>query len=337
MVALGSEREEERMRLLILANTLPILVEANDQGPLTAPQLFSPSCASCARSRINQKRTSFEKEVEEQRREYGKGNQLIAEDVWARGSCLSSTPTDKRELRKGDARDSQLTDDVDSGVWSEGTDKESVSDSKEENVNNLDASHKRNVTDANTAAEANAFIDEVQKQVKEKIELMTRLEGRMEAMQDTSQRLEKAKRENGRMEQRLRDMEEENRVLRIKLLALEKENAVALQETTESHPKTDCCREACASLRAMIESLKEERSQRLQGEEGQEKLVTEKNCRLRMQEAESLSVVKHTDEIAVALPGSARVILAATISVIIAFAYLQLYCLNLNRETKFPM
>merc|ERR1711974_487952 len=128
----------------------------------------------------------------------------------------------------------------DSGVWSEGTDKESVGDNKEDDV---DASHKRDVTKANTRAEANAFLDEVQRQVKDKIELMAQLEG--------------AQRENGRMEQRLRDVEEENRVLRSKLAALERNNVEVLQDTrnTESHSRSDCCKEACASLREMVESL----------------------------------------------------------------------------------
>ena len=82
-------REEEKMRLLILANTLPILVEANDQGPLTAPQLFSPFCASCARAEI----------AKSQRREKCEANLVIEEDVWGKGSCLSSTPHIQRARR----------------------------------------------------------------------------------------------------------------------------------------------------------------------------------------------------------------------------------------------
>ena len=189
------KREEERMRLLILANTLPILVEAGDQGPLTAPQLFSPSCASCARSRVNQRRSSFEREVEEQTRQ--KSNQPNDESMWAKGSCISSTPAVQRELISGGKRETQMSsDDVDSGVWSEGTDKESLGDNKEDDVDNIDASHnKRDVIKANTTAEANAFLDEVQQQVKDKIELMTRLEGRLEMMQGIGQQLEEAKRE----------------------------------------------------------------------------------------------------------------------------------------------
>jgi len=157
------------------------------------------------------------------------------------------------------------TDDVDSGVWSEGTDKESLGDNKEDD-DNIDASHiKRDVIKANTTAEANAFLDEVQQQVKDKIELMTRLEGRLEMMQGIGQQLEEAKRENRLMELRLREKEEENRALLSKLAALERKNGEVLQEprNTESHSRSDCCKEACASLRAMVESLKEERVQML--------------------------------------------------------------------------
>ena len=91
VASLTSPREEEKMRLLILANTLPILVEANDQGPLTAPQLFSPSCASCARAEI----------AKSQRREKCEANLVIEEEVWGKGSCLSSTPHIQR-TREGE-------------------------------------------------------------------------------------------------------------------------------------------------------------------------------------------------------------------------------------------
>ena len=44
------EGEAGRMKLLILANTLPILVEASDQGPLSTPHLFSPTvCSTCSK------------------------------------------------------------------------------------------------------------------------------------------------------------------------------------------------------------------------------------------------------------------------------------------------
>ena len=323
------------MRLLILANTLPILVEATDQGPLTAPQLFSPSCASCARSRINQRRSSFEREVEEQRRQKSNAND---ESVWAKGSCLSSSrAVAERELRNGDKRETQLSDDLDSGVWSEGTDKESVGDNKEDNV---DASHRRDLIEANTRAEASAFLDEVQRQVKDKIELMTRLEGRMEMMQGIGQQLEEAQRRNVRMEQRLRDVEEENRVLQSKLVALERKNAEGLQESrnTESHLRSDCCKEACASLRAMVESLKEERVQMLTQGQEKAKQVTESNWRGRMgerQPKESDIGAKYTS--AGWAGSSTRVIMVATIAVIVAFTYLHLHCLTLNRATQFPM
>ena len=330
MVALGPlKREEERMRLLILANTLPILVEAGDQGPLTAPQLFSPSCASCARSRVNQRRSSFEREVEEQTRQ--KSNQPNDESMWAKGSCISSTPAVQRELISGDKREMSL-DDVDSGVWSEGTDKESLGDNKEDDVDNTDASHKkREVMKASTTAEANAFLDEVQQQVKDKIELMTRLEGRLEMMQGIGQQLEEAKRENGLMEQRLREAEDENRALLFKLTALERKNAEVLQEprNTESHSRSDCCKEACASLRAMVESLKEERVQMLTREEAKEVAV------MGERQSEKSEIGKYKK--AGGWPGGARVILVAIIAVIVAFAYLHLHCITLDRGTQFPM
>ena len=143
------------MRLLILANTLPILVEANDQGPLTAPQLFSPSCASCARAEI----------AKTQRRQKCEANLVIEEDVWGKGSCLSSTPYIQR-TREGEKQTSHLSDDVDSGVWSEGTtDKESVGDTKEEEVDipNTNTSQERTVNGTDRAEEASAFLEEVQR------------------------------------------------------------------------------------------------------------------------------------------------------------------------------
>jgi len=46
---------DRKMKLLILANTLPILLESTDQGPLSIPQLYSPSfhcsCSSTQKSR----------------------------------------------------------------------------------------------------------------------------------------------------------------------------------------------------------------------------------------------------------------------------------------------
>ena len=340
VVALGSLREEERMRLLILANTLPILVEATDQGPLTSPQLFSPACAACARSRINQKKSSFEREVEEERRDKCQSNQPNDASVWAKGSCMSPSSAVQTELRDGDKRDAQLSDEVDSGVWSEGTDKESIGDNKEDDVNKIDAPHKRNVNEENTAAEANAFLAEVQQQVKDKIELMTRLEGRMEAMQGIGQQLEKAERENGLMEERVREVEEENRVLRSKLAALERKNA---ETNRESHSRSDCCKEACASLRAMVESLKEERAQMLTQGEEEAKLVAENHLGGRVEKTESVSfksktgVEKQTYDTGAGWPSITQAFLVATIAVIVAFAYLHLHCTTLNRGTQFPM
>ena len=330
------------MRLLILANTLPILVEAADQGPLTSPQLFSPACAACARTRINQKRSSFEREVEEERRDRCESNQPNDESVWAKGSCMSSSPAVQRELRSGDKRDTQLSDEVDSGVWSEGTDKESIGDNKEDDVN------KGNVNEEKTAAEANAFLAEVQRQVKDKIELMTRLEGRMEAMQGIGQQLEKAEREKKLMEERVREVEEENRLLRSKLADLERKNAEVLQERTnrESHSRSDCCKEACASLRAMVESLKEERAQMLTQGQEQAKLVTENHLRGRVEKTESVSFKSKTGSGKQIYdrgagwplwPGITRAFLVATVAVIAAFAYLHLHCITLNRGTQFPM
>merc|ERR1712004_125077 len=252
VASLTSSREEEKMRLLILANTLPILVEANDQGPLTAPQLFSSSCASCARAEI----------AKSQRREKCEANLVIEEDVWGKGSCLSSTPTIQR-AREGEKQTSHLSDDVDSGVWSEGTtDKESVEDTKEEEVDipNTNNSHDRTVNGADRAAEASAFLEEVQRQVRDKIDLMSRLESRMEVVQGVH-----------------RQVEEENRALQDKLAALETKNAEVAEKKpitkTESNYKSDCCKEACASLRAFVESFKEERVQMLLHSQEQEELV----------------------------------------------------------------
>merc|ERR1711956_40991 len=88
----------------------------------------------------------------------------------------------------------------------------------------------------------------------------------------------------GRMEQRVREVEEENRELLSNLAALERKNAEVLQETrkTESHSRSDCCKEACASLRAMVESLKEERVQMLTPGQEKAKQVTENDWRGRV-------------------------------------------------------
>jgi len=322
------------MRLLILANTLPILVEANEQGPLTAPQLFSPSCASCARSQVNQKRSS----IEEQRRQ--KQNQPSDESVWAKGSCLSSTPSVEREVISGDKRETS-SDDVDSGVWSEGTDKESLGDNKEEDDVDASRNNKDLIKEANMKAEANAFLGEVQRQVKDKIELMTRLEGRLEMMQGIGQQLEEAKRENKLMEKRLREAEEENRALLSKLAALERKNAEVLQEPRnreESHSGSDCCKEACASLRALVESLKEERVQMVTREEAKE--ITENDWVEKgvMGERQlEKSGKSKKEEKGGGLPGSGRVFMVAIIAVIVAFAYLHLHRITLERGTQFPM
>merc|ERR1712226_608642 len=152
-------------------------------------------------------------------------------------------------------------------------------DNKEEDdVDNIDVSrnNKDLIKEANTKAEANAFLDEVQRQVKDKIELMTRLEGRLEMMQGIGQQLEEAKRENKLMEQRLREAEEENRALLSKVAALERKNAEILQEPRnreESHSGSDCCKEACASLRALVESLKEERRVQMVTREGAKEMA----------------------------------------------------------------
>ena len=274
VASLTSSREEEKMRLLILANTLPILVEASDQGPLTAPQLFSQSCASCARAKI----------AKSQRREKCEANLVIEEDVWGKGSCLSSTPHIQR-AREGEKQTSHLSDDVDSGVWSEGTtDKESVGDTKEEEVDipNTSASQERTVNGADRAEEASAFLEEVQRQVRDKIDLMSRLESRMEVVQGVHRQLKKVKKENGRLEERLRQVEEENRALQDKLAALETKNAEVAEKKpitkTESNSRSDCCKEACASLRALVESFKERAQMLLQGL-GQEELVRQNDLR----------------------------------------------------------
>jgi len=335
VASLTSSREEEKMRLLILANTLPILVEANDQGPLTAPQLFSPSCASCARAEI----------AKSQRREKCEANLVIEEDVWGKGSCLSSTPHIQR-AREGEKQTSHLSDDVDSGVWSEGTtDKESVGDTKEEEVDipNTSASQERTVNGTDRAEEASAFLEEVQRQVRDKIDLMSRLESRMEAVQGVHRQLEKVKKENGRLEERLRQVEEENRALQDKLAALESKNAEVAEKKpitkTESNSRSDCCKEACASLRALVESFKEERAQMLLQSQEQEEMVRQNDLSGLTREGELQSgAVKLKDQRGRGwLFGSARLIFFATLVVVVAFAYLHMHRLTLGRATNFPI
>jgi len=112
-----------------------------------------------------------------------------------------------------------------------------------------------------------------------------RLESRMEvvhALQGVHRQLEKVTKENGRLEERLRQVEEQNRALQYKLAALEMKNAEVAEKKpitkTESNSRSDCCKEACASLRALVESFKE-RAQMLLHSQEQEELVRQNGTR----------------------------------------------------------
>jgi len=119
-----------------------------------------------------------------------------------------------------------------------------------------------------------------------------RLKSRMEvvhALQGIHQQFETVTKENGRLEERLRQVEEENRALQDKLAALETKNAEVAEKKpitkTESNSRSDCCKEACASLRALVESFKEERAQMLLHRLDQEELVRQNDLRASMGQA----------------------------------------------------
>ena len=176
-----------------------------------------------------------------------------------------------------------------------------------------------------------------------KIELMSRLESRMEVVQGVHRQLEKVKKENGRLEKRLRQVEEENRALQDKLAALETENAEVAEKKpiikTESNSRSDCCKEACASLRALVESFKEERAQMLLQSQEQEELVRQNDLSelTRRGELQSGAVRLKDQRGRGWVFGSARLIFFATLVVVVAFAYLHIHRLTLGRATNFPM
>ena len=112
-----------------------------------------------------------------------------------------------------------------------------------------------------------------------------RLKSKMEvvhALQGDHRQFETVEKENGRLEDRLRQVEEENRALQDKLAALETKNAQVAEKKpitkTESNSRSDCCKEACASLRALVESFKE-RAQMLLHSQEQEELVRQNDLR----------------------------------------------------------
>merc|ERR1719204_2618430 len=122
------------------------------------------------------------------------------------------------------------------------------------------------------------------------------------ALQGDHRQFETVEKENGRLEERLRQVEdqnkalqdklaalerlkqveEENRALQDKLAALETKNAQVAEKKpitkTESNSRSDCCKEACASLRALVESFKE-RTQMLLHSREQEELVRQNDLR----------------------------------------------------------
>merc|ERR1719317_434039 len=126
-----------------------------------------------------------------------------------------------------------------------------------------------------------------------------RLESRMEvvhALQGVHQQFETVTKENGRLEERLRQVEEENRALQDKLAALETMNAQVAEKKpitkTESNSRSDCCKEACASLRALVESFKERAQMLLQSQE-QEELVRQNGTRASVGQALKEDEGKH--------------------------------------------
>merc|ERR1712012_1420697 len=204
----------------------------------------------------------------------------------------------------------------------------------EVDIPNTNTSQERTVNGKDRAEEASAFLEEVQRQVRDKIELMSRLESRMEAVQGDQRQLEKVKKENGRLEERLRQVEEENRALQDKLAALELKNAEVAEKKpitkTESNSRSDCCKEACASLRALVESFKEERAQMLLQSQEQEEMVRQNDLSGLTREGELQSgAVKLKDQRGRGwLFGSARLIFFATLVVVVAFAYLHMHRLT---------
>merc|ERR1712013_557019 len=107
---------------------------------------------------------------------------------------------------------------------------------------------------------------------------------------------QKVTKENGRLEERLRQVEEQNRALQYKLAALEMKNAEVAEKKpitkTESNSRSDCCKEACASLRALVESFKERAQMLLQSQE-QEELVRQNGTRASVGQALKEDEGKH--------------------------------------------
>ena len=173
-----------------------------------------------------------------------------------------------------------------------------------------------------------------------------RLKSRMEVvhpLQGVHRQLETVTKENGRLEERLRQVEEKNRALQDKLAALESKNAEVAEKKpitkTESNSRSDCCKEACASLRALVESFKEERAQMLLQSQEQEEMVRQNDLSDLTRKGELHSgAVKLKDQRGRGwLFGSARLIFFATLVVVVAFAYLHMHRLTLGRATNFPI
>jgi len=146
-----------------------------------------------------------------------------------------------------------------------------------------------------TVTKENGRLEERLRQVEEEnralqdklaaLERLRQVEEQNKALQDKLAALE-----------RLKQVEEENRALQDKLAALETKNAQVAEKKpitkTESNSRSDCCKEACASLRALVESFKERAQMLLQSQE-QEELVRQNGTRASVGQALKEDEGKH--------------------------------------------
>jgi len=185
------------------------------------------------------------------------------------------------EREGGAAGEGVVEDVVDDGVINEegGAVEQSVGrlKSKMEVVHALQGDHRQ----FETVEKENGRLEDRLRQVEEEnralqdklaaLERLRQVEEQNKALQDKLAALE-----------RLKQVEEENRALQDKLAALETKNAQVAEKKpitkTESNSRSDCCKEACASLRALVESFKE-RAQMLLHSREQEELVRQNDLR----------------------------------------------------------
>lgn len=192
--------DERRMKLLILANTLPILLEASDQGPLSVPQLLSP----------------------------------VIHNIYSKVTNIEAS-------KKLSALDEEDRCDGDH----EAQEEPSIS--------------------AQTIAEASEYLAEIQKNLNDKIKLITRLEKKLIKMKNLDDRMKEISKENVKLHRQLSKMTEENNSLQNQVNDLQisnvelTSNALKTQNNSEIPSPNQCCKDTCQSLRSILQDLTDER------------------------------------------------------------------------------